>query len=503
MIQNRSITGWPLEKKLYQLIFGRLDGGKIPVPQYQKRILRLVRNGIGGFVLFGGKKDEVRGFNAELQAVSEFPLLIASDIERGVGQQVEGCTLFPCQMAMAAATDRFNPNDVAILEEAIQAVAREAEHIGINMPLIPVLDVNKDPDNPIICTRAFSDDPEVVTWFGLLYIEILEKAGLVSCAKHFPGHGDTAVDSHLSLPVIRKSCEELISTDVMPFRAAVRHGVSSIMIGHLRVPAIDSLPASLSRKIHTMLRSALGFEGLILTDALTMKALDDIPDASVRCLNAGADILLHPADPDETVKALISAISSGKLDEERIDAALSRIIRRKETLRDAVTRDVDFHAHAALSSQVANKSVSLIKCTPGAVPLAEGEDVHIFMAGDRDPASMSPLRSLSPKVWMLSGQSNYPDLRNATTIVAIFTSIAAWRGNPGISRNEQERIRRIITSSRKSMVLSFGNPYVLRHFPESDALLAAYDATGETQKTIVRWLTEPGVLYGKIPVTFP
>jgi beta-N-acetylhexosaminidase len=275
------------------------------------------------------------------------------------------------------------------------------------------------------------------------------------------------------------------------------------MIGHLRVPAIDSLPASLSRKIHTMLRSALGFEGLILTDALTMKALDDIPDASVRCLNAGADILLHPADPDETVKALISAISSGKLDEERIDAALSRIIKRKETLRDAVTRDVDFHAHAALSSQVANKSVSLIKCTPGAVPLAEGEDVHIFMAGDRDPASMSPLRSLSPKVWMLSGQSNYPDLRNATTIVAIFTSIAAWRGNPGISRNEQERIRRIITSSHKSMVLSFGNPYVLRHFPESDALLAAYDATGETQKTIVRWLTEPGVLYGKIPVTFP
>lgn len=500
MIKDKRMIDAPLVKRLYHLIVGRLDGEDIPIPEYQDRIIRLVQDGIGGFILFGGRRDEVRHFIKMLQTVSESPLFIASDIERGVGQQVQGATLFPCQMAMAAAIDRFNPHDVGILGEAIQSVAGEAGHVGINMPLIPVLDVNQDPDNPIICTRAFSDDPELVTWFGLKYIEILEKAGLVSCAKHFPGHGDTSIDSHISLPVIRKSYEELISTDIMPFRAAVNQGVSSIMVGHLSVPAIGSMPASLSQEIHSMLRSALGFEGLILTDALTMSALKDIPDVAVRCLNAGADILLHPADPDETVKILLSAVLSGQLHEDRVDTALTRIINRKETLRDIMTQDVDYQAHAVLSSQITGKSVSLIKGAPGNVPFAEDENIHIFMAGDQEPSLRSPLRTLSPNVWMLHENSDNPDLRNSTAVIAIFTSIAAWKGNPGISGDEKQRIRNVISSSRKSIVLSFGNPYVLRYFPESDVLVAAYDVTDHAQKTIVQWLKGSGSLEGRIPV---
>jgi beta-N-acetylhexosaminidase len=179
-----------LEKTLYQLIIARLEGIRIGEEPYQKRIFRLIRKGIGGFILFGGEKDKVKGFIRKMQAEAEMSLFIASDIERGAGQQIRGFTNFPCQMAVSAAIDRNSREDISILFNSIKSIADEAVEAGINMPLIPVLDVNRDPDNPIICTRAFSDNTEIVSWFGAEYIRILEESGLLSCAKHFPGHGD-------------------------------------------------------------------------------------------------------------------------------------------------------------------------------------------------------------------------------------------------------------------------------------------------------------------------
>jgi beta-glucosidase-like glycosyl hydrolase len=253
-----------LEQKLYQLIINRLDGVKLSSSSYRERAMELVQKGVGGFIIFGGKKDEVRSFVDNLQSVSEMPLFIASDIERGVGQQIEGATRFSCQMAVSAAINKNRTDDVKILHDAIHAVAREAIDTGINMPLIPVLDVNRNPDNPIICTRAFSDDPEEVAWYGNTYIKIIEDAGLISCAKHFPGHGDTSIDSHIELPVILKSRKDLLEIDIYPFVEAVKAGVSSIMVGHLSVPAIDTLPATLSEKIITdLLRKELSYEGLV------------------------------------------------------------------------------------------------------------------------------------------------------------------------------------------------------------------------------------------------
>jgi beta-glucosidase-like glycosyl hydrolase len=500
MLKYGGIIDAPLHQKLYHLIIDRLEGKDIQNPHYQDKIVRLVDKGIGGFILFGGRRDEVKDFVKRLQALAEIPLFIASDVERGVGQQVDGTTFFPCQMAMAAATDRFNPYDVSILEQAIQAVACEAGDVGINMPLIPVLDVNQNPDNPIICTRAFSDDPEVVTWFGLKYIETLEKSGLVSCAKHFPGHGDTAIDSHISLPVIRKSYEELLGTDIMPFRAAVSHGVSSIMVGHLSLPAIDSMPASLSKEIHALLRGTLGFEGLILTDALTMSALDHIPDVGVRCLNAGADILLHPSDPDETVKTLSSALLSGHLHEDQIDAVLTRIIRRKAMLPALKTKEIDCQSNSLLSSQLSEKSISPVRISPGILPILGTDDIHIFLAGDREPADRSPLGGLSANVRMLDEPRDSLDLHNSVAIIALYTSVAAWKGSAGIAADEREQIREIIRRAQKSIVISFGNPYVLRHFPDSDILVAAYESTEQAQKTVVTWLRDSKKLEGRIPV---
>ena len=173
-----------LEKKLYQLIIRRLDGDRIGSASYKKKIFDDIDLGIGGFILFGGGRDEIRTVLDEMQSAAETPLFIASDVERGVGQQLQGCTIFPCQMAVSAGIDRSNPGDVSLLERGVMTIAGEAKDIGINMPLMPVLDVNQNPDNPIICTRAFSDKPEDVAWFGKKYTEILESAGLISCAKH-------------------------------------------------------------------------------------------------------------------------------------------------------------------------------------------------------------------------------------------------------------------------------------------------------------------------------
>src|SRR3990172_11327557 len=291
-----------LEKKLYQLIISRLDGYDIRSRKYKEKIYELVKRGIGGFIIFGGRKDEIKDFIQKIQSFSEIPLFMASDVECGVGKQIDDTTLFPCQMAMSAAIDKEKPGNIVLLQNALRAVSYESIDVGINMPLIPVLDVNQNPDNPIICTRAFSDSPEDVTWFGSWYIGMLEGSGLLSCAKHFPGHGDTWIDSHISLPVIDKPLQELMDRDILPFREAVQAGVSSIMVGHLQIPALDSIPATLSRKVITgLLREGLGFHGLVLTDALNMSALSGIENLAAKCIHAGVDILLHPSDAELTV----------------------------------------------------------------------------------------------------------------------------------------------------------------------------------------------------------
>jgi beta-N-acetylhexosaminidase len=502
-----------LKKKVYQLIIGRLDGDQTSVLSYRKKISGLAGKGIGGFIIFGGDSDEVKCFIDEIQSISDIPLFIASDVERGVGQQLRGSTLFPCQMAISAAVDKSNPEDVAILRSLIKAIAAEAKGIGINMPLIPVLDVNLEPDNPIICTRAFSDNPEDVAWFGSEYIDILENSGLVSCAKHFPGHGDTAADSHIILPVIDKPYTDLMDTDIIPFKEAIYRGVGSIMVGHLSVPAIDDRPASLSRKIITdMLRGELGFKGLIMTDALNMNALNEIGHVSVECLRAGADILLHPLDPDRTVKELISAVEAGELTEEQVDAAVNRILMAKARLKKTEKSAIDYQGHERLSSQIADMSISLLKDTAGFLPIQDKSKIDVIFAGDAEMYKSSPLKKHFERCVPLQDIAEKspslisPFARGGTegsyvaTIFAIFTSVSAWRGSSGISEEERNRIHALMEKAEHSIVISFGSPYVLRHFKEADILIAAYESTEQAQKAVLRCLDGQLDFKGRVPV---
>ncbi len=493
-----------LDQKLYQLIVSRLDGGKLSSKSYQEHAFGLVRKGIGGFILFGGKRDEVRDFINKLQSISKISLLIASDIERGAGQQIEGATGFPCQMAAAAAIGKTGNDNGLILEKMVKAIADEAADIGINMPLVPVMDVNQNPDNPIICTRAFSDNPEDVAWYGRKYIKALEDEGLISCAKHFPGHGDTAVDSHISLPVISKSMRDLMDVDVFPFKESISAGVSSIMIGHLSIPEIDPLPASLSKKIITgLLRHELGFEGLVLTDALNMHALNEFENVPAKCIDAGADIILHPADADAAAEELQHGIASGEVDEAKIDAAVARIMKFKAGIKNIQKTEVNYRMHAELSAEISGKSITCVKETPGLLPIGDIQNISLMFTGDEHDFDITHLKNI------VSGKDSIINVKELdmkktlmkdTVIISLFTNIAAWKGSSGIRDGEIDVINELIGTSTKIIVISFGSPYVLRHFPEADVLIAAYDSSGQAQRAVIECLKGDKSFQGRLPV---
>jgi beta-glucosidase-like glycosyl hydrolase len=487
------------KQKLYQLVISRVDGDKISSAPYRNELSSLIHNGIGGFILFGGEKDEVKKFINDSQSASNIPLFIASDVERGVGQQVAGTTSFPCQMALTAATDSSNQDDLKAFDSAIEAIADEAVDVGINLPFIPVLDVNLNPGNPIICTRAFSDNPETVSRFGQRFIQILENKGLLSCAKHFPGHGDTSVDSHISLPVISKSRESLTNTDILPFRIAIDAHVSSIMMAHLIIPAIDDLPASLSNKIITgLLRDELGYEGLVLTDALTMDALNGFDNVPTACIQAGADIILHPADVHAVVDELEKALDSGNVKESTIDAAVGRILKYKSKLKTIRRSGINYAEHAHLSSMLSGKAVTLVKGPAGRLPVKNIRDISLLYSADKDKHDVSALKDFT------STPMNILDYQggalNRTVIVCLFTRIAAWEGSSGIAANEIQRIKSITSKSTTSIVISFGSPYVLRHFREADVLIAAYDSDTQAQKAVLKLLTGETGFKGSLPV---
>jgi beta-N-acetylhexosaminidase len=486
------------EQKFYQLIISRLDGHKLSSAFYQEQITDLVRKGIGGFIVFGGEKREVSSFIHSLQLLAETPLFIASDIERGVGQQISGSTTFPGQMASAAATDIHNHESLKSLEEAIRAIAYESIDIGINMPLIPVLDVNSNPDNPIICTRAFSDKPEVVSLFGNLYIGTLEKMGLISCAKHFPGHGDTAVDSHISVPVISKSFAELNNTELIPFIEAVKANVSSVMMGHISAPAVDDLPASLSRKAVDLLRTGFGYEGLLLTDALNMHALKEMRDVAVTCVNAGIDILLHPENPDMAAEELRQAAESGKIAEENIDTAIARILKYKERIKNIRKVRIDTEKHKMLSGSISDRSITLVKAKSRPAPLKNVQNVSLIYSADESKHDLSGLKAFIPGAVHI--QACQQEALKEAVIVALFTRIAAWEGSSGMRIEDITIIRDLIKRSRASTVISFGNPYVLRHFMEADALIAAYDTTDQAQSSVIKCLKGEIAFQGRLPV---
>ena len=289
---------------------------------------------LGGVILLGGSGAELSLRVEQLQSWCDIPLLVAADIEEGVGQWFEGATRFPPPMALGAIAPT-NPQLARTYASQMGAItAREALALGINWILAPVVDVNNNPNNPVINVRSFGDNPSNVSELAATFIQGAKQYPLLTTAKHFPGHGDTATDSHLHLPVLPHSAKRLAEIELPPFERAIAAGVDSVMSAHLLIPAWDEhRPATLSPAIlREQLREKLGFEGLIVTDALIMGGVannNSPEEVAILAVEAGNDILLMPPDPEVAINAVYEAVQSGRLTPERINLSLERIWRAK------------------------------------------------------------------------------------------------------------------------------------------------------------------------------
>ncbi|MBM4135550.1 MAG: glycoside hydrolase family 3 protein [Nitrospira sp.] len=494
----------------YQFLIPRLNGNEI-----EKKFdyyLRLVKKGIAGFIIFGGNLETVRKGISELQKETAEPLIISSDLEQGLGQQIKEGTLFPPAMAVASAVKPpslalplkgggvggggvQNPG-LNLLRRAFKAIALEAQYAGINTIFAPVLDINTNPRNPIISTRSFGEDPETVLFFGCRMIRILQGNGVAACGKHFPGHGDTEVDSHISLPLIKKELPLLENTELVPFRRAIKAGVKMIMLGHLSVPAIDpsGIPVSLSEKAIRYLKDKMEFRGITITDALNMHGLKSVHNlteekASLMALGAGVDFLLHPTEPDSIVSHL------EKNDYQPSLSTINRLRRFRRTYCSNVTHaepSFSFEEHKKLSEELTRKAINLkgeirpIK-KPSLIVLNDEEEEKGSVFIEELLFKKPELRYLSLKRQMKGIDSQ---LRNNTIgkdiIVAVFSKIKAWKG--GVTPWIEDTMKEL--GERTRIAISFGSPHILDSLKDDIIKIYAYWDSEVAQKTVAELIVK-------------
>lgn len=446
----------------------RLNGRDIE--RDMPRLLGLVQKGIAGFIIFGGELEEVRSGISRLQAESTLPLIIGSDLEQGLGQQLSGGTLFPPAMAVARAGE--------LMDAAFRQMADEAAYAGINAIFAPVLDVNTNPQNPIICTRAFGGDIEIVTNAAIKMIHAFQSRGITACGKHFPGHGDTQTDSHIQLPVVRKSLDELESLELIPFKRAIDAGVGMIMIAHMSVPALDptGTPVSLSSNAVQYLRQKMGYDGILITDAMNMGGLGGYSqkDAALMSMRAGVDIILHPEEPERLANAL--APYAAEFDG-------SRLIAFRKSLRIASIHKPSFDP--AISLEITERAINI----SGDVRAMRNPHVLVLNdAGDETKGAefITTLKENLPSlgVTRYSGQGDLTIPPDADIISAIFSPIRAWKG--GASGWIEQELKRL--SPRLCMVVSFGSPYILSCAPEEATKACTYWDSEAAQRAMARAL---------------
>ncbi len=353
-----------------------------------KRIRNLVVNSkIGGIIFFQGEIFHEKEIIDKLQEETDIPLLISSDFERGLGSRLEDATEFPYNMAVGATGNIFYAYEMG------SAIANDSKAIGVRQNLAPVADLNNNPLNPIINIRSFSEDKEIVSSYTIAFIAGAKNERVITTAKHFPGHGNTQVDSHLDLPVINGSRSELFQNELVPFIQSIKAGVQSIMVGHLYVPALqgeNKIPASLSKAIVTdLLQNDLQFDGLILTDALNMNAVTkyfSVADAAIDAVKAGNDILLMPPDDQLTINALISAVQDSLISIKRIDHSVRKILTAKRwlniqaqkvTLQKINEIDSIQNNNYELAKEIAEKSITLVKNENDIVPVNVSPSIKV------------------------------------------------------------------------------------------------------------------------------
>lgn len=435
--------------------------------------------GVGGFIIFGGTVESVRRLTADLIRRAERPLLLGSDLERGPGQQIDGLTEFPPPLALAAL------DDPAAVRWAGAVTAQEARAVGINWIFAPVADLDVLSENPIVQTRAFGGDPDRVATLVRAWIEGCQGAGALACAKHFPGHGRTTVDSHLTLPSVEASRERLLESDLVPFAVAVSAGVATVMTAHVAYPSLDpsATPATLSRAVLGELRDGLGFQGLVVTDALIMDGAlvgRRESDAAVEAIVAGVDLLLYPKDPRRIRDALQQALASGALPRPRLEQALNRY----ELALVAATRPTPPVTRGPFDSSDVLADILLEKgLARGSLPALKGPlDLVVVDDDVGGPYPPSPSDYLARAL----GPDRVSRYDGGSRVVAIFAEPRAWKGRSGLSPASRDAVA--ASSPNADLIVLFGHPRLVAGLPGDAPVLVAWHRQRLMQEAVARWL---------------
>ena len=435
--------------------------------------------GVGGFILFGGTVESVRRLTADLLRRAGRPLLIASDLERGAGQQVAGLTEFPPPAALASL------DQAAVVRWAGAVTAQEARAVGINWVFAPVADIDLLPENPIVQTRAFGSDPDRVATCVRSWIQGCQGAGALACAKHFPGHGRTTVDSHVELPVVEAAADTLAAADLLPFTVAVESGVASIMTAHVAYPSLDpaGVPATVSRPILSRLRETMGFDGLVVTDALIMDGAvvgRRESDAAVEAVLAGVDLLLYPKDPRRVRDALDQALVSGTLPRARLELALARYAR---ALAAATAPTPPVTRGPYESADVLADVLLAQGMLRGGVP--ELHSPLDLLVVDDDLGGPYPP---SPSDW--TARALGPDLvaryGGGSRVVLAFAEPRAWKGRSGFGPAARDALAAFTPEA--DLVVLFGHPRLADEIPTDAPILLAWHRQRLMQEAVARWV---------------
>ena len=518
-----------LQEKAAQLVMVRVYGRyENPASESYRDLLSEIRDlGVGGLVVFRSELESIPRLLNDLQRVAEVPLLVSADVERGMAFRVpEGTVPLPWAMAVGATRSE----DAARFTGEV--TAREGRALGIHWALAPVADVNNNPANPVINIRSYGEDPDLVARMVRAYIEGARQGGMLTTAKHFPGHGDTSSDSHYERPLVSVDRERLDSVELVPFRAAVEAGVDSIMTAHVALPAIDpsGAPATLSPPIsHDLLRNELGFQGLIVTDALEMAGIRPAwtGEATVRSVQAGADVVLLPADVRVAIQSLVRAVEEEQLTEERLDASVRRILETKARLglhknrlvdREALGRSVARPQDLDRALAVAEASVTVVRNEGDILPLAAEEPLRllhvVISTGLRDPAIRGlpeaelRARAIPTRTFTLGREVSDETL---DTILAaapdyshVLISSFIWvRSADDLSPSQSRLIRYLGETGTPVLVLSFGSPYFLAEIPEVPVFVTTYGSAASSQRAAIGALFGEFDVQGKLPVTLP
>ena len=444
----------------------------------------------GGVIVFGEGAPDVEELIARVRLAIPGDVLISSDLERGCGQQVAGRTNLPPAMAIAAA--EAAGGDAAY--EAGLLTGIEAREAGIDVVYAPVADVNTIATNPIIATRAFGDDPHRVATLACAFARGVADGGALAVGKHFPGHGSTQQDSHNELARVTREAESLHAIDLMPFRALIAEGVGGLMVGHLEVPALDPIPgrpATASPAIvRELLRERLGYDGLLVTDALDMGGFGDSPDAATEALVAGMDVLLMPADPLASARALHAAVDAGRVDAALVEAAAARVQTACELVQAAAPPQR--RPAADLGPRLLADSITSRGGEPLRLHRGEAIDLQIF--GEDEGGFV--LAAVSEAL-IAAGIERSPEGR---PVALVLTSVRAWAGSSRLDDTARERLHWNIDNGRLEQVLVMGSPYEALDLPAGAAALVAYEATPAAAFALVAVLAGRAAAPGTLPV---